>query len=58
MIEIQDNSETIEVEVFKIPQKEVEVKIEEKEPELIKEIDPIDTIINEITVNMSEYKED
>jgi hypothetical protein len=47
MIEIQDNSETIEVPIFKLPKKEVELKVE-KPIEEVKDIDPINDIISKI----------
>ena len=52
MIQIQDNSETIEVEVFKLPEKEEVIEV--KEPEPIKEIDPLDEIVNNIKKTIDE----
>jgi len=56
MIEIQDNSETIEVEVFKLPVKEEVIEV--KEPEPIKEIDPLDEITNQILKNINETNQE
>jgi hypothetical protein len=56
-IEIQDTSEIIEVEVFKLPEKEVELKVEEPiitTPKKIEVSDPLDLIAEKIlnTVNL------